>query len=123
MNLYTIRANRVMIMERDAQLAQKISGERNSTIFLFTTCPSFQRRFILSVWLPNRQCDVIFSVFSLHRTEAELHRESVQPSHVKMFVFCLTYRKNHVRLACFHSTEKIIVHIGVLSVDRITSEI
>jgi hypothetical protein len=44
-------------------------------------------------------------------------------SHVKMFVFCLTFRKNHVCLIFLHSTEKIIAHIGMLSVDRITSEI
>jgi hypothetical protein len=44
-------------------------------------------------------------------------------SHVKMSVFCLTFRKNHGGLVCLHSTEKIIVHIGTPSVDRITSEI
>jgi hypothetical protein len=41
-------------------------------------------------------------------------------SHVKMSIFCLTFRKNHV---CLHSTEKRIVHSGMLSVDLITSEI
>jgi hypothetical protein len=69
--------------------------------------------------IPFRLTKMMVAAMGHCGIEGPFRKTCEQTSHVKTSVFCLTFRKNRV---CLHSTGKIIVHIGMLLVDRIISE-